>query len=79
MEKSVSMSAVSVQIDDTEVRPGQWFMAKYGYENVIGRCTDVLPGGLVLKFRWGSLFRTRKFVEYGKIRGRVSDPRLFRF
>lgn len=63
--------------DNQPVLVGEWFVASYGFENVIGRAYAVLPRGMMLSFRWGGPFRSLQFVPWGAVLGKVPDPRLF--
>ena len=55
---------------------GKWYLMNYGFEQVTGRCVDVLPDGCVFSFRWGGPFRERNYVASCAVIGEVSDPRL---
>ena len=57
---------------------GKWFLASYGFSEVIGQCWANIPGrGMILRFHWGSPLRTKQFVSAGAILGQTPDPRFF--
>lgn len=67
----------NVECDSKPVKIGDWFVCSYGYDHPIGRCTQVLPNGLMLAFRWGpEIFPSQHFLEYRRILGRAQVGKL---
>ena len=61
----------TAECQGTLVKIGDWFVCSYGYSYPIGRCTQVLPTGLMLAFRWGTLWPIQNYISYDRILGRA--------
>jgi len=65
------------EVETEELVVGKWYVVRYRWDETEAQLVSIQPEkGGIFRFRWGSPFRTRQFIENRRIVGLTTDPRM---